>query len=136
MVTPAAKVKCASCDGFGSLEMHSLKTPTSHKVTEIDASPESLPPAVTSAPIAPLHESSPAGRNTTVSPATAAVPSNATTVGMPVKTDLGSKWTSGGDGGGNGGGDGGDGGGEGGGGGGGSGDGGGGGGGLGGRGKA
>ena len=134
-MTPAASVKCASCDGLLIFEMHSLKTPITHKVIDTEAPPESWPPELTRAPIAPAHEASPAGRNTTMSPSLAAAPPNSTVVATPVKTDFGNIWRSGGEGGGNGGGKGGDGGAKGGGGGGGSGDGGGGGGGFGGRGE-
>jgi hypothetical protein len=105
MVTPAASVKCASCEGLGIVEMHSLKTPTLRSVTETDlASSGSTPPAFTIALIAPAHELSPAGKNTTLSPLLAAAPWNDMVVRAPAKTVGGSRSILGGIGGGDGGG--------------------------------
>ena len=99
-------MKCPSCDGLDTDDMHSLYTPTVGSVT--DTCPElTTAPAVNCAFAAPLHVCEPAGRNTTVFPSAIVEPEKLIDVSVFVRIVVGLKCRSGGAGGGTGGGDGG-----------------------------
>ena len=101
------RLKCRSWVGLLDVAWHILYTPTAGSVTVTLPASDTMPPWDESACIAPSHETLPAGRKTTVSPALTVTPLKESSVVVVAKKDEGWTPTLGGEGGGEGSGDGG-----------------------------